>query len=99
MSCWQQASSTNAHDIARCSQTGVFRVHLEDDLVDDTPLVVEVEKQKVIYDPKNLMYKDLQAKEKAWDAVDWSFDNTRSDKRINTYSDTSHKYYTCSYTK
>ncbi len=32
--------------------------------------VIVVEKQKVIYDPKNLMYKDLQAKEKAWDAVD-----------------------------
>ncbi len=29
------------------------------------------------------MYKDLQAKEKTWDAVDWSFDNTQSDKRIN----------------
>ncbi len=67
--------------------------------MDDTRLIVEVEKQKVIYDPKKLMYKDLQAKEKAWDAVDWSFDNTRSDKRINTYSNTSHKYYTCSYTK
>ncbi len=99
MSCWQQVSSTNARDSARSSQTGVFRVHLEDDLMDDTRLIVEVEKQKVIYDPKNLMYKDLQAKEKAWDAVDWSFDNTRSDKRINTYSNTSHKYYTCSYTK
>ncbi len=49
---------------------GVFRVHLEDDIMDDTRLIVEVEKQKVIYDPKNLMYKDLQAKEKAWDAVD-----------------------------
>ncbi len=34
--------------------------------MDDTRLIVEVEKQKVIYDPKNLMYKDLQAKEKAW---------------------------------
>ncbi len=65
-----QASSTNAPDNARCSQTGVFRVHLEDDIMDDTRLIVEVEKQKVIYDPKNLMYKDLQAKEKAWDAVD-----------------------------
>ncbi len=54
----------------RCSQTGVFRVHLGDDLMDDTRLIVEVEKQKVIYDPKNVMYKDLQAKEKAWDAVD-----------------------------
>ncbi len=53
MSCWQQASSTNARDSARCSQTGVFRVRL----------IVEVEKQKVIYDPKNVMYKDLQAKE------------------------------------
>ncbi len=63
MSCWQQASSTNAHDSARCSQTGVFRVHLEDDLMDDTRLIVEVEKLKVIYDPKNVMYKDLQAKE------------------------------------
>ncbi len=66
----KQASSTNARDSARCSQTGVFRVHLEDDLMDDSRLIVEVEKQKVIYDPKNLMYKDLQAKEKAWDAVD-----------------------------
>ncbi len=37
--------------------------------MDDTRLIVEVEKQKVIYDPKNVMYKDLQAKEKAWDAV------------------------------
>ncbi len=37
--------------------------------MDDTRLIVEVEKQKVIYDPKNFMYKDLQAKEKAWDAV------------------------------
>ncbi len=54
--------------------------------MDDTRLIVEVEKQKVIYDPKNVMYKDWQAKEKAWGAVDWSFDNTRSDKRINTYS-------------
>ncbi len=42
-------------DSARCSQTGVFRVHLEDDLIDDTRLIVEVEKQKVIYDPKNVM--------------------------------------------
>ncbi len=42
----------------------------KDDLMDDTRLIVEVEKQKVIYDPKNVMYKDLQAKEKAWDAVD-----------------------------
>ncbi len=67
--------------------------------MDDTHLIVEVEKQKVIYDPKNVMYKNLQAKEKAWDAVDWSFDNTRSDKLINTYSNTPHKYYTCSYTK
>ncbi len=67
--------------------------------MDDTRLIVEVEKQKVIYDPKNWMYKDLQAKEKAWDAMGWSFDNTWSDKRINTYSNTSHKYYTCSYTK
>ncbi len=67
--------------------------------MDDTRLIVEVDKQKVIYDPKNVMYKDLQAKEKAWDAVDWSFDTTRSDKRINTYSNTSHKYYTSSYTK
>ncbi len=58
--------------------------------MDDTRLIVDVEKQKVIYDPKNVMYKDLQAKEKAWDAVDWSFDNTRSDKRINTYSNTPH---------
>ncbi len=49
-----QASSTNARDSARCSQTGVFRVHLEDDLMDDTRLIVEVEKQKVIYDPKNV---------------------------------------------
>ncbi len=38
--------------------------------MDDTRLIVEVEKQKVIYDPIHLMYKDLQAKEKAWDAVD-----------------------------
>ncbi len=68
--------------------------------MDDTRLIIEVEKQKVIYDPKNVMYKDLQAKEKALDAVDWSFDYTRSNKRIiNTYSNTSHKYYTCSYTK
>ncbi len=37
--------------------------------MDDTRLIVEVEKQKVIYDPKNGMY-DLQAKEKAWEAVD-----------------------------
>ncbi len=65
-----QASSTNARDSARCSQTGVFRVHLEEDIMDDTRLIVEVEKQKVIYETKNLMYKDLQAKEKAWDAVD-----------------------------
>ncbi len=36
----------------------------------DTRLIVEVEKQKVIYDAKMFMYKDLQAKEKAWDAVD-----------------------------
>ncbi len=34
--------------------------------MDDTRLIVEVEKQKVIYDPKNVMYKDLQAKEKAY---------------------------------
>ncbi len=38
--------------------------------MDDTLLIVEVEKLNAIYDPKNLMYKDLQAKEKAWDAVD-----------------------------
>ncbi len=38
--------------------------------MDDTRLIIEVEKQKVIYDQKNLMYKDLQAKEKALDAVD-----------------------------
>ncbi len=57
-------------DSARCSQTGVFRVHLEDDLMDDSRLIIEVDKTKVIYDPKNVMYKDLQAKEKAWDAVD-----------------------------
>ncbi len=38
--------------------------------MDDTRLIVEVEKQKVIYDPKKFMYKDLQAKENAWDAVD-----------------------------
>ncbi len=69
--------------------------------MDDTRLIIEVEKQKVIYDPKNVMYKylQLQAKEKAWEAVDWSFDTTRSDKRINTYSNTSHKYYTCCYPK
>ncbi len=65
--------------------------------MDDTRLIVEVEKHEFIYVPKNVMYKDLQAKEKAWDAVDWSFDNTRSDKRINTYSNTSYKYYTCIY--
>ncbi len=40
--------------------------------MDDTRLIIEVGKQKVIYDPKNVMYKDLQlqAKEKAWEAVD-----------------------------
>ncbi len=38
--------------------------------MDDTRLIVEVEKLKVIYDPNNVTYKDLQAKEKAWDAVD-----------------------------
>ncbi len=31
--------------------------------MDNTRLIVEVEKQKVIYDPKNVMCKDLQAKE------------------------------------
>ncbi len=75
--CWHRSRchadnrhhQTNARDSARCSQTGVFRVHLEDDLMDDTRVIIEVEKTKS-HDPQNLMYKDLQAKEKAWDAVD-----------------------------
>ncbi len=37
--------------------------------MEDTRLIVEVKKTKR-YDPKNVMYKDLQAKEKAWEAVD-----------------------------
>ncbi len=37
--------------------------------MDDTRLIVEVEKHKVIYDPHNLLYKDLQAKENAWEEV------------------------------
>lgn len=37
--------------------------------MDDTRLIVEVQQQTVLYDPKNVMYKDLQAKEKAWEAV------------------------------
>ncbi len=37
--------------------------------MDDTRLIVEVEKHTVIYDPRNLLYKDLQAKEKAWEEV------------------------------
>ncbi len=53
--CWHRsrchadnrASSTNARDSARCSQTGVFRVHLEDDIMDDTRLIVEVEKHEL----------------------------------------------------
>ncbi len=54
--CWHRSRchSDNARDSARCSQTVVFRVHLEDDLMDDTRLIVEVEKLKVIYDPKNV---------------------------------------------
>ncbi len=52
MSCWQQASSINARDSARCSQTGVFRVHLEDDLMDDTRLIVEVENKKLFMTQK-----------------------------------------------
>ncbi len=38
-------------------------------IMDDTCLFVKVEKHTVIYDPHNLLYKDLQAKEKAWEEV------------------------------
>ncbi len=37
--------------------------------MDDTRRLVEVEKHKVIYYPHNLLSKDLQAKEKAWEEV------------------------------
>lgn len=37
--------------------------------MDDTRLIVEVEKYQVLYDPHNVLYKDLQEKEKAWDEV------------------------------
>ncbi|KAA0722270.1 hypothetical protein E1301_Tti014650 [Triplophysa tibetana] len=37
--------------------------------MDDTRLIVEVEKRKVIYDPQDVMYKDVQVKERAWEAV------------------------------
>ncbi|KAL0153833.1 hypothetical protein M9458_050863, partial [Cirrhinus mrigala] len=38
-------------------------------IMDDTRFIVEVEKHTVIYDPQHLLYKDLQAKEKAWEEV------------------------------
>ncbi|KAF4097014.1 hypothetical protein G5714_022983 [Onychostoma macrolepis] len=34
--------------------------------MDDTRLIVEVEKHKVLYDPTKKYYKDLSSKEKAW---------------------------------
>ena len=37
--------------------------------MDDTRLIVEVEKLSIIYDPRNILYKDSQAKEKAWEEV------------------------------
>ncbi|XP_067272591.1 SLAM family member 9-like [Pseudorasbora parva] len=37
--------------------------------MDDTGLLVEVEKHTVLYNPHNLLYKDLQVKEKAWEEV------------------------------
>ncbi len=37
--------------------------------MDNTRLIVEVEKHTVIYDPNNLLYKDLQVKKKAWEEV------------------------------
>ncbi|KAL1281243.1 hypothetical protein QQF64_000046 [Cirrhinus molitorella] len=37
--------------------------------MDDTRLIVEVEKHKILYDPQNFLYKDLNAKEKAWEAI------------------------------
>lgn len=36
---------------------------------DDTRLIVEVEKNKVLYDPKNKYYKDISSKEKAWEEI------------------------------
>lgn len=37
--------------------------------MDDTRLITEVEKHNVLYDPQHYLYKDVVAKEKAWDAV------------------------------
>ncbi len=92
-------SSTNARDSARVSQTRVFRVHLEDDLMDDTRLIVEVENKSLFMTQKNCMLRTYKAKEKAWAAGIDHLIIHRSDKRINTYSIRHHKRYTCSYTK
>ncbi len=54
--------------------------------MDDTRLIVEVEKLKVIYDPKNCMYKDLQAKEKAMGGSGLIIDNTRRVTKNKYYS-------------
>ncbi|KAA0712397.1 hypothetical protein E1301_Tti018225 [Triplophysa tibetana] len=43
---------------------------LQHDIMDDTRLIVEVEKRKVIYDPQDVIYKDVQVKERAWEAVE-----------------------------
>lgn len=37
--------------------------------MDDTRLIVEVEKHKVLYDPENKYYKDISSKEKAWEEI------------------------------
>ncbi|XP_059420270.1 uncharacterized protein LOC132155483 [Carassius carassius] len=37
--------------------------------MDDTRLIVEVEKHQVLYDPRNRYYKDLSSKEKVWDEI------------------------------
>lgn len=42
--------------------------------MDDTRLIVEVEKHKILYDPQNMLYKDLNAKEKAWEAISSAID-------------------------